>query len=659
MTPLAPLLALAQKDLRTYRLAFPAAFAAGLLALAVPWIPGIDAGLNAAEVRLTSAIAVGFLGACILALLHGISGFPRETAERRLGFFLARPVGLTTLYAGRLLGGLLASLGVAFLVLLPTLLSLLFQAPGSGKDVASLPLTLVVLSLGLMALGHAASQALLARSPWLLLDVLVLAGTGLATLYCQFLLTAYLGSVNPGGLAASVAGAYAVAALAGGLAALRGGRTDLRRGHRLLSLTMAGFMAAAALGLGLYTRARIAWDPAASSVVTPSSLPGQGEWVGLSHGREGSFGDFDHADFLHHLPTGRSLRLPLQNQVSSYRSEILAFDAQGRRAAWLQPVPSFTSSRRSRIQVADLQGATAQVRTLGSGDGLDLERMEGFQFSPDGTLLALLTSDRLRVFDARHGVVVLDRALSGSPNRDMFFLSGERIRLVQTDPGTPSSEIREFQIVGGRETVTGHMERSGRGTWVTAWHPGTDRLLMWDRRERGLRSLHLREGRTGRTVAVVGEDSERSRMYATSTADGGIVLAEDKPEGFQVRLLDPEGKHLRTIQLAIEGPETLWRIVGFDALGRLILHVGHPRSETCALLGVDLGTGALAYRVPGLQPTTPPWHRAVRLKGTGHTPGSLMTQFYRNPQGDLLVGDPGGPMRLIHKRRRPQVTPGS
>lgn len=665
MTILVPLLALALKDLRTYRLAFPAAFAMGLLALAVPWFPGMEGGgLNAAEIRLASASAVGFLGACILALLHGISGFPRETAERHLGFFLARPVGLTTLFAGRLLGGLLAALGVAFLTLLPALVSTLFLPPGSWQELTGMPLVLLGATLALLVLGQAAAQALLARSPWLLLDVLALAGTALATFYAIFQLTTYLGWFDPLHLLKRVGWAYVLAALAGGLAALRGGRTDLRRGHRMLSLTVAGLMGTTCIGLGLFTRTHIAWDPAQASIATVSDLPAQGEWIGLTHRRKGPDQSFAFAAFLHHLPSGRNLRLPHQDLTGSLGSETLAFDPQGRHAAWLQPVPSFRPGRHFRIKVADLQGNAARIRTFGSIDNLgsvdnrDLERVKGFQFSPDGALLALLTRDRLRIFDARLGVAVLDRPLPDVSIRDLFFLPGERIRLVQTDrgPSTASSEIREIHIAGGRESVTGRFEPSGRGTWVTAWHPDTDRLLMLDQGP-GMRSLHLRDGRTGRTLALVAQAGERDRMDATFTMDGGLAIAEERPEGVQVRLLDPEGRPVRTMAFAAEGRERLRRIVGLDAMGRLLFRVAHPSNEACALLGVDMAKGTLAYRVPGVIPATPSWPRA-RLQGTAQTHGSPITRFYRNLQGDLLTGDPSGPLRLLHLARRPEATPG-
>ncbi len=142
----------------------------------MPFLVPIARGLHGAAARearesLAAIVAAGF--AVVLALALGWSAISRDLADRRLGFYLSRPISGSALWAGKLGAAWLLALAGGAVVWLPS-----WIASGGATILIDLPRwwigALVAGTATLVVLAHAAAIALRSRSALLIVDLRIL-----------------------------------------------------------------------------------------------------------------------------------------------------------------------------------------------------------------------------------------------------------------------------------------------------------------------------------------------------------------------------------------------------------------------------------------------------------------------------------------------------
>ena len=264
------LAAVALREVAERRFVLVAAAAAAVLPFLVPFLPGIPAGDETTVrsiVALTLSCAFGLGG----SLLVGASVVGRELAERRLSFHFARPLSAPVVWGGKLAGGLALVLLAEVVVLLPT--SLLGGGfPGLRGVALDAPVlwAILLLAVPFFLLAWVGSVALRSRSPWLVVDlVLLVALPGLLFTIVRRLLR-FGHAPEPSWAIAAVAVLLA-ALLAATFAQVAAGRTDSRRGHGAQSLALWGVLLVATAAGAI--RAERVIDPGLGRLVRAWAIP--------------------------------------------------------------------------------------------------------------------------------------------------------------------------------------------------------------------------------------------------------------------------------------------------------------------------------------------------------------------------------------------------
>jgi hypothetical protein len=583
----------------------------GVAATALPWVPGFrPGGVAIADLQGAMAFGLALLLTGLMALFLGGSIIASDLAERRLGFYFARPLPGWALWAGKAAAALVLVFGAGLLVLAPAFLTggnlSLNGIWGVGEllDVSGAGLLLAwgAALVFLLFATHAVSVIVRSRSLWAVLDLAALGVVaGLFTWTLRRLvaegLLLYLSSrsrsVQPGIVAWMELGFFLALLLslvvASALQVTRG-RTDPQRGHQVLSAGLWGGLGAAALlfvGFGFWVLAAGPGD--LRGVRRVSAAPG-GRWIAFSGPAVWRPG-YD-PSFLYDLKSGRSVRarfglIGLQDADSS-----VLFSADGRRAVWMEfdgrpfqgPVVAF------RMDL-DRPGARP-VRTAVAFR----HPPRSLALSPDGRRLATYDWDgRITVDDLDAG-----RLLASVPYQSLrpwlAFAGNDRLRIYDLpffpwfgDGGinygtTQRRGISELDLaaVPPRVALTGSIpgERAIAGWNLAA---SGDRAIL---RTREL--LQLCDARTGEPLARLAD----GKSHGTFLADGRIAVTRIQP-GVELRILSPDGRSelrrlgfagVRNLDVVDQPAPGLLRVAG--------LRTGAPRPSWEVWL-VDLETGGV------------------------------------------------------------------
>jgi len=604
----------------------------GLAPFLLPYVlPGSH--LEAADLRAAAALVLSGVVGAVLALGLGASVVARDLAERRLGFYFARPLSAWAIWAGKLGAALALCLGTGLLVLLP---ALLFEPAVRGELAHGGWLQLLYGVGGIAVLVLAADVVSLlvrSRSPWLGVDVVAAFVVGLLGWDGALRL---LRAATPGALGqppivpAFVVGVPLVllAVLAASAAQLVLGRTDPRRGHRFLSLTLWSLLLAGGLGLAGYSRWLVAATPA-DLVAVPLVLPAPAGSAVVIQGPAAHRGAYLPL-FALDTASGRFQRIfPIPYWGT------LRLSADGRRAVWLES------------QGRGFQGPAVLVR-------LDLTRPEagpvhtplsfagGFEsltLSPDGRRVALLERGRLLAFDVdRAGLLASFPLAAGNTFRSRLqFLDGSHLRYFRNtteDDALPGSrtariETADFDLATGRRTEVGHTAFfEDAATWIPS--PDGSHLLV----HRPLETLALFDVRRETPVAEL-----PARFFGSGfLADGRIAVASPAAGSRDLTLLSPDGVVER--RFPFPGVRSL-RLGGEPLPGHLVIAVqGGDRQGPWESRLLDLATGEsrpLGRRLPAAGPETGPASAGSRL-------------FFRGADQLVLLDPASGRERLVAGR---------
>jgi hypothetical protein len=580
-------LAVFEREIVERRLLLAAALVLGLVPLLAPLLPGMPPA-RPAELRSGTALGLALVLTFALALLLGGSVITRDLAERRLGFYFARPLSGTAIWAGKLAAAAALTLGAGLLVLLPATLAgggppdpsgYWDASPGAFQSGFSLAMIWLGSLLLALTAAHAVSVMVRSRSLWLLLDLAALGVTSSVAGTCLLVLARsgaglpiYWQRFGPGPVGGATVLLYIQILV--GLVALLGltvasgaqvtrGRTDLRRGHRALSIVLWSSLLPASLLLAGYTRWFLAASPEDLVSVHWTLGSPASPWIAVQ-GRAAHRGGY-HPGFLLDVGSGRFVRASF-GPTSLDGPPLVRFSADGQRAAWLDSSDVRTSSQ------SDLELKTLDLRRPGASPQptrvLLRKGVSAFALSPDGRRVAAVHDGHLTVDEIGSGRLLASVHLKRDEYhevRRLTFAGPDRVRLYDLDftfapqPSLPRRmmlAIFELDVPAGKVTTTRLEEPlDGLSTWVVG--PSADRVLLRERH-----TLQLRDGGTGNLLRELGGEGAR----ASFLPDGRIAMLTRGTDGSDLQILDAEGTELRrfhfpavrTVLVADQpGPETV------------------------------------------------------------------------------------------------------
>ncbi len=618
--------AVALREVAERRFVLVAAAAAAVVPFLVPFLPGVpadQAGLSRGITALILASAFGLGG----SLLVGASVVGRELAERRLSFHFSRPIPAAVVWGGKLVGGLALVLLAELIVFLPA-----SAASGAFPGLPGMSLDSVVLRAILLCavpfflLAWVGSVALRSRSPWLVVDLVLVVAVPALVFVIGRRLMRYGHGPEPSWAVVSV-GVLLVALLAATLAQVVAGRTDARRGHGAQSLALWGVLLAALAAGSLWAERTI--DPGVARLVRASAEPAGpgGEWIFVegSARKDGGGSSF----YLLNLRTGRSVLQP---------------------EGWMATA-SADGSRAVRVHGADLleKKVVLEATDLKSGENVSLDLPDwpaGVDLTADGRRLAVVSGGICRVVELpSFRLLASARVPTSAWTYEPHFASPDSVRLHprrnwskgpdgSTLPANAVDDPEAAALNVGAKSVTTLARypvssipippRKSEGTEPRPFYsllpsPDFSRVLAL-----GLgaaRGARLLDASTGRVLASIDGSGEEGRPLGTFLADGRAVVAEPVPEGRRLVLLSPDGSRLSEIAL----PAGTARVrFGFEpAKGFLAVGLARDsRTDEWRWSLVDLGSGRLrslgARGIPrewwsDTQSVPPPGSPATRL----------------------------------------------
>jgi hypothetical protein len=628
------LLAVAERELRERRAAFAAALVAGLVALAAPLLPWLPGGGFRDQCGVMALVLAGTL-ATGLAVTFGTSMITRDLRERRLGFYLARPIGVAALWFGKLAAGWLLVVGAAVLTLLPAVL--VGALPGAllaRERVPLLAAAAAVVALFLLLLAHASAFAVRSRSPLVLLDVVLLLAVAAAVAMTALRLArALAGSGVQRGLLAFATLAL-VALLTAGWVQLAVGRIDARRGHRALSLVLWSVLCAAAALFAVYGWWFLTVGPRDLTSVYEVRPAPRGPWMtvaGPAWGRGGY-----QPTFLLDAASGRNCRLT----ASATRMTEIAFSADGTQAAWVAAL-GLERSTHMEVETLDLAdpgahpaGTTIFPMSQGGYFG-------GLTLSADGHRLAVRDGRMLAVYEVTSGRLLMSVICPGPVAVErMSFLAPDRVRVVgqpEYAHNVERGDVTILELDTGSKTIreTGRIPDVQRTALFLLQGLGGPTLLVRDRRGDATVFV-LADAFTGARVAKLATCRHDESCQARLLADGRVVVGEAGAGGTRLRVFSPSGAEEDVVSLP---PARVIRL-GFEpGAGTLVVIVAPDRlaesSDQTTLL-VDLARKTWRVLGRGYRPAGWYWW----FSPTAVAPESVASRLLVAPDRSLVLLDP-------------------
>jgi len=621
--------AVARREFAEKRIVLLVAAVLGLAPLAVvPLFAG--AARRAPDMRASVAVVSTCALAAGLSLALGASIVAAERANRRLGFFLSRPISVASLWWGKLTGALALVVASAAIAASPAFvadrdLSVLRDLAGSAAAAFSAALGACLL---LLLLGNFVATIVKSRSGFAILDLVLAAAVGLIAWNAGARL--YRVSTDPNDFARRVwTGAallVVIALAAAGYRALARGRTDPVGAHRAQSAAAWSILGVAALAFAIHVGWVLAAAPADLSTIENAYTLGSDGSVVLAGIARGA-----RADFLFDERTSRSIRMHDAWPVLS---------ADGRTAAWAE------SEERSGPSVVwtlpfDKPGASPVATRISlrwprqlflSDDGARIGAIDG------GTLTVAETSSSRSLGSVR---ILSDSRSYASA----YFAAPEIIRIFRwrlNGPAEPEAvDILEFDVARHSLTRTGGTEPM-RSAGLFRNLAGT-RFVGVERHEAAAR-VTLRDARSGAVLAVLREADVMRAAIPLFVSDERVVLLHDDGRAASLDVFSKTGAHERTIPLGLAG-----RIAagGEAAPGKLLVSLsptfagGRPGPFVLGIADLDRGTFERAAE--GLRPVRSPW-----LTPRPPRPGSEATKLFLDQSGRLVRFDPAsGDRRFV------------
>ncbi|HEY2092828.1 MAG TPA: hypothetical protein VGJ81_13140 [Thermoanaerobaculia bacterium] len=433
------LLTIARREIEERAFVFVAAIAIALVAPAALLMP-YGSFTDRRSVAVIVSFCLGLVFSLGLALVLGTTLIGRDLSEKRLSFYLARPVSPSSIWFGNLTAAF-ALLVLSFFIVNAFPLALgaaefrLMSAVSRGSAVAYC-LGVAVL---IMLAAHVFSTWLRSHSPILVLDfVALIAALGIVSGALFPLMLAV--ALRPASqIVAVILLAVIVAAAGGGAWQLSRGRIDVRRNHRELSIFVWCVVFLAALGMFAYSR----WVLA----VTPKDLT---EVTGIQRGNLAEVHGAGRGFFPHFMVN------PATGAFAPGGKFVSAQD--GDVSAVVAPSPSFENAKiafwRAQfgngggvpsdwiLTITRLAQSPQQIATLPLSG-----HVQALGISGDGSRAAVVVDGILTIYDttSRHALAS-SRVGQVSAAIQMTFVAPDTVRAFVPDQGRRTLNVRDFNV---------------------------------------------------------------------------------------------------------------------------------------------------------------------------------------------------------------------
>ncbi len=590
-------LVITRRELAEKRFVFLTAIAFALLALIVPFMPGIHAGerrnaLAMASLIFSTAFTVG------LAAILGANIIGRELSDGRLSFYFSKPISAASIWFGKLIAATLLIVVSFAIIGSPALIAGFRNVVQTWTNLGdSLPAIRIILVTAAVffLLGHVIGTFVRSRSAWLVFDFVAAAICGTAIWWSgRSLLLGF--AVELTRRLALILSIFAVAAIiAAGYWQVARGRTDRKRSHLELSRFLWTALGCALLVLAGFT----AWVTSVSfSDLIPESVDhsGSGAWA-IIGGTAKHRHDY-RASFLYHLSDGHAVRIAALNPWSAPR-----FSGDERIASWLARAPK---SAMGELYIARLDSATPQ------GVATGIPFTGNYSLSNDGSRAAVEVGHVVTIYDLTRLASLGSLRIADARFVSPLFLSNDLVRVYAHGNGT---RILEYDVAKRTFRQTGQVPVD----FFRVNREQTRALVFWKRP-----TIEIRDAHSGDLLATANISASSARFLQ----DGRIVAVEGRTT---LHLLSADGALIRSIALPGQVQSPVFDIGG----GRVVVVVEQSGQRWIDLV-IDLEHGAILRTEKGLIPVY-----------NGQGPQLLCNDAQR----DLIVWNPAtGEKRVILKR---------
>jgi ABC-type transport system involved in multi-copper enzyme maturation permease subunit len=594
---------IAARELRDRSRLFIVAACMGVVPFLTALVPAARADRSTAVATVAGFLAVAYSAA--LALAFGVSMIGGELAEKRLSFYLARPIAPAALWFGKVAAALLTVAGAFAIIVLPAWLA---ARTGWGElwtiGGGIVTLATAIGCVLLLFLGHALSTMVRSRSPWVVLDFILL---GMAVL-AAILLTRPLilgGALSQAtGLGLALGGALLLTLIFGPLWQLSRGRVDARRNHAALSTAVWSTMAVALLAGAGYSFWMTHPPLSAMEHLQRREQDPTGRWAylaGMAKGR-GMY----YASFLVDTTGPRErIAVPAWGMAT--------FSDDGRTLAWMESEDLLPPGRTFRLYTRRLEPGAKAVATP-----LSVTSPHFWLLSDDGSRVVFVRYGNVEVYETATGRLLIAAPVTRNENDlvAMYFAGPNLLRII--DHGRMVADglrLRELDLARRTMVTTGQIQAQESG----GLNRSADGTLLFFR---GTASTY--DARTGALLAT-------SPIRPTN-AFGGTMLSDGTSivtRGHTLYHLDRTGKIAAELTL----PAVPDLVAGEVGKGKVLIAIMAP-PERDQMLVVDLAARRVVLTVSHVHGPYPRWNSDTVPRYTEDA-----TLVAHGDNGELLLWD--------------------
>ncbi|HUP64137.1 MAG TPA: hypothetical protein VM557_02500 [Thermoanaerobaculia bacterium] len=609
------ILAITARELQERRLVFLAAFLAGVVTILVAYFRSFGMGReDSLIVGAFSMIAVFSIG---VGLLGGASMMARDLVERRMSFYLARPVSMMEIWGGKMLAALVLALLSATIVVIPIVLvgGRPLLAGLQREDVGGVVSLSALGAVAAVALGHYLSITARSRSTWVALDLVapLLLAIPIAMVVRWFAGGSAVKLI--GGSAVALVTAFVLLLWISSAVGLARGRAELREVHKRTSILLWGGMAivvASFLAFGGWVRSAGPEDIRSFYSVDPSPS-GDGVVVsGRMRGRADYFSTF----YL--TADGRSERItPSSETIYSADGRVAVVCERG--GALLPSVFAERGCDAVEVLRFDGNGVSSRRTTISFRD--DNTKV----LSPNGSLMAAISNNTFTVWNlAREQMMASARMPAALGVRRLGFMDETTIRFIGTAnvEGQNHVEVHEFDLSEKAWRTVSSVLRDGESSIMSSHS-----LATYFINASNGRSLH--DSATGNVLLTI-PGATRRTGWAVFLHDDRVLLY-DRPAG-RLYLYAQRGELIREIVVPANSRLT-WPSEpspGWLALSEWEMGEDEPWKR---LWLVNLETGESIKKESDLR-------ALIGWSGPSEKPGSFGSRLFITPDDRLVYFDP-------------------
>ncbi|MDQ6799580.1 MAG: ABC transporter permease [Acidobacteriota bacterium] len=591
-------LVITRRELTEKRFVVLTAIAFAVLALIVPFVPGVHSGERRNAIAVASLIfATGFTGG--LAAILGASIIGKELSDGRLSFYFSKPVSAASIWFGKLIAATLLIVVSFTIIVSPAFFAGITGVIRTWTSLGdSLPTVRIILAGAavLFLVGHVIGTFVRSRSAWLVFDFVAATVCGIAIwMIGRSLLLGYAIELTRR-LWVILAVFAALAILAGGFWQVARGRTDRKRSHIELSRFLWMALGCALLVLTGYT----VWVTSISfSALIPESLDqsNKGTWAVIS-GVGNHRGDY-RASFLYNVRDGRAQRIPFA--LGPWTTT--EFSGDERTVAWVSRAT--LASAPTELYLAKLDSPNPQMIATG------IPFSGNYCLSDDGSRAAVSEFGNLiTVYDLASHTSLGSARVPNARWITPLFVSNDVVRIF--DHSNQATRVYEYDVAKKVFRQTGEAP-------AEFWRFTADKtraIAYWKRPD-----ITIYDARTGRLLTTIPIKAASAKFLR----DGRVAAIDDRNV---LHVFTAGGAPIRSIALPAETVSPMWEIGG----GLIVVVVKMRQTD----LVIDIDRGAIVRTETGLLPSY-------------HGQGPLL--LCSNKEHELVVWNPAtGEKRIVLKR---------